>query len=116
MLFPLPEVGSAGSLNGVFQQRNSFRPEGEPSKSVNFTCSTPKIVFICSSGFATVAEQDINLTWRFPTAAHILRSLLMMKETCEPNKPLYTCNSSTTTNFRFWRNVLHASSCGRMVM
>ena len=39
---PRPDVGSPGSLNGVFQHTNSLRPEGEPSKSINFTSCTPK--------------------------------------------------------------------------
>ncbi|KAH0358087.1 hypothetical protein KCU83_g203, partial [Aureobasidium melanogenum] len=64
------------------------KSEGEPSKSVSLTCSTPKMVFICSSGFATVAEQEMNLIWRLPTAAHILRKRLMIRATCAPKSPL----------------------------
>lgn len=88
LVLPRPEAGSPGSLYGVFQHKNSFRPDGDPSKSMSRTLSTPNIVVKCSFGLATVAEHEMNLTRLFPTAAHIRRSLRMMNETCDPIWPL----------------------------
>jgi hypothetical protein len=48
----------------------------------------PKIVLKCSSGFATVAEHEMNLTRRLPTAAQIRLNRLMMKATWDPINPL----------------------------
>lgn len=48
---------------------------------------------LTSSGLATVAEQETNLTLSFPRAEQILLNLLMTKATWDPKSPLYTCNS-----------------------
>ena len=53
----------------------TFCPHGDPSSSINKTSSTPKMVCMCSTGLAIVAEQETNRTRRFPTAAQIRLSL-----------------------------------------
>ena len=53
----------------------TFCPHGEPSSSISKTSSTPKMVCMCSTGLAIVAEQETNRTRRFPTAAQIRLSL-----------------------------------------
>lgn len=53
----------------------TFCPHGDPSSSINKTSWTPKMVCMCSTGLAIVAEQETKRTRRFPTAAQIRLNL-----------------------------------------